>query len=101
MAVGHTPPINISIGGVDIGPTSFAVMPTVRPGAAPPAGGLIESEPSVIIAALRVILAQQQQHYGNGEQPPVQVQDQPYSGPPLRYLVSGRPVRYLVAAVLP
>jgi hypothetical protein len=98
--VGVTDPIEMSVGGLSLGAVTMHVMDTVRPGAgqAPMlAGGLTEEKPSFVLASLHVLLAQQQQQYGNGEQPPGQVQHQPYSGPPMRYLISGRPVRYLAS----
>ena len=93
--IGRTGPLTVSVGGLNLGTTSFRVVPSID-GAVqlpPLAGGLTLDQPDVSLATLQV-LAEQQELYGNGEQPPVQVQHQPYMGPPLRYLVSGRQVRY-------
>jgi Ni,Fe-hydrogenase I large subunit len=58
------------------------------------AAGQTASDASVVIANLPALLYQQEQRYSNGEQPPVLVQQQPYDGPPLRYLLTGRQVKF-------
>lgn len=58
------------------------------------AGGQRAEQANMIVAALTIVLAEQELLYGHGEQPPVPVQSQPYGGPPLRYLVSGRQVKF-------
>jgi hypothetical protein len=88
----------INVGDLTLNPASLTVIPDMsdRVAQCPPlAGGRTLEQPTVAIATTQILLAQQQRYYGNGEQPAVQVRHQPYSGPPLRYLVSGRPVRYL------
>ena len=58
------------------------------------AEGQVAADADVILAALQLTLHQQEQRYGNGEQPPVPVQQQQYNGPPLRYLMTGRAVKF-------
>jgi hypothetical protein len=97
--LGHTTirhPINI--GDLTVNPADLVVVPDMSNTIAqcpPLAGGRTLDQPTVAIATTQILLAQQHKYYGNGEQPAVQVQHQPYSGPALRYLVSGRPVRYM------
>jgi hypothetical protein len=50
--------------------------------------GQIARSTDVVLANLSALLYEQEQRYGNGEQPPVLVQQQPYDGPPLRYLLT-------------
>jgi hypothetical protein len=41
-----------------------------------------------------LMLMEQEERYGNGEQPPVQVRQLPYDGPALRYLMTGQQVKF-------
>eukprot|EP00775_Hariotina_reticulata_P005614 gene5614-5852_t len=51
------------------------------------------TQPHMLVAGLNVCLAQQEERYGHGEEPPVPVRQQPpYNGPPLRYLMDNRQV---------
>jgi hypothetical protein len=58
------------------------------------AGGRQAADAPIILAQMQFMLHEQEQRYGNGEQPPVQVQQLPYDGPPLRYLMTGRQVKF-------
>lgn len=88
---------DLNVGDLNLSPATMQVMPSGEPRQYPPiAGGTpADQQPGTTIANLQILLTKQQQLYGSGEQPPVQVQHQPYNGPPLRYLVSNRPVRYV------
>jgi len=64
-------------------------------GLVPPlAGGQSASQPDITLAYGAFLLAEQEQRYGNGEEPPVPVQQLPYDGPPVRFLMSGRQVKF-------
>lgn len=58
------------------------------------AGGQRAQGSELNVAMLQLLLVEEEHRYGHGEQPPVLVQHQPYSGPPLRYLLSGRRVKF-------
>jgi hypothetical protein len=58
------------------------------------AGGQHAVDTPMILAQMQFLLLEQEQRYGNGEQPQVLVQQQPYSGAPLCYLMTGRQVKF-------
>lgn len=53
-----------------------------------------EEQPNMVLAGLHSLVMRQQQQYGNGEQPPLLVQQQPYHGPPLRFCLTDQRVRF-------
>eukprot|EP00775_Hariotina_reticulata_P007336 gene7336-7548_t len=65
------------------------------PPAAPLAGSRSSTrQPGLTLTNLQSLLAEQEQLYGHGEQPPVPVTQLPYNGPPIRYLLNGRQVTF-------